>query len=126
MATDQSKPPSKPPLSIPPIRFLPPLALAAALLGAASRCPADDITFADFESDRYAGWVARGAAFGDRPAEGTLPGQMAVEGFAGKRLVNSFHGGDGSTGTLTSEEFVVPKPFIAFSSAAADLPGRHA
>ena len=35
-------------------------------------------------------------------AHGTLPGQMDVSGFKGKGLVNSFHQGDVTTGTLTS------------------------
>ena len=41
------------------------------------------------------------AAYRPGPARGTLPGQMAVDGFKGQGLVNSFYQGDGATGTLT-------------------------
>ena len=39
---------------------------------------------------------------------------MHVDGFQGKGLVNSFHGGDGTTGTLTSPEFKIERKFITF------------
>jgi sucrose-6-phosphate hydrolase SacC (GH32 family) len=75
---------------------------------------ADDILLADFDNDTYEPWTATGTAFGLKPAEGTLPGQMHVDGFHGKRLVNSFVLGDNSTGTLTSPEFRIERNFIAF------------
>lgn len=83
--------------------------LAATMAGAA-----DDILLADFEGDTYGAWTATGDAFGAGPARGTLPGQMAVAGFAGQGLVNTFRNGDGSTGTLESPEFTVQRPFITF------------
>ncbi len=55
---------------------------------------ADEIVVADFEANDYGKWTATGEAFGPRPARGTLPGQMQVDGFQGQGLVNSFHGGD--------------------------------
>jgi len=67
----------------------------------------------DFE-DGYGGWVATGNAFGDRPAGGALPNQQAVDGFSGRGLVNSYLGGDRSTGTLTSPEFRVDADFLNF------------
>ena len=39
---------------------------------------------------------------------------MPVTGFLGGGLVNSFHGGDGTTGTLTSPAFIVDAPFLSF------------
>jgi len=75
---------------------------------------ADDMLVADFEQATYAPWTTTGEAFGPGPAEGTLPGQMHVDGFRGKRLVNSFHKGDDSTGTLTSPEFRIERKFLAF------------
>ena len=86
--------------------------VSLALVGAGLN--AQEIVFADFETETYEGWKATGTAFGGGPAQGTLPGQMAVDGFAGKRLANSFTGGDGSTGTLTSGEFTIAKPYISF------------
>jgi sucrose-6-phosphate hydrolase SacC (GH32 family) len=73
-----------------------------------------DILFADFESETYGGWKVEGTAFGTAPARGTLPGQMHVDGFLGKQLVNSFVGGDDSTGKLISSEFTIARDFIAF------------
>src|SRR5258708_7404722 len=74
-----------------------------------------DILLADFEGDAYpAGWTTTGTAFGKGPAKGTLPGQMAVTGFLGKGLVNSFLGGDDATGTLTSPEFKLERKYLNF------------
>jgi hypothetical protein len=66
---------------------------------------------ADFEAADYGAWQIAGDAFGKAPARGTLPGQMAVDGFAGKGLVNSFVGGDKSMGTLTSPPFELKRTF---------------
>src|SRR6476469_8157132 len=74
-----------------------------------------DILVADFEGDTYGdGWKTTGTAFGTGPAKGTLPNQMPVSGFLGKGLVNSYKGGDASTGTLTSPEFKVERKYINF------------
>lgn len=73
-----------------------------------------DILIADFEGETYDAWTAAGEAFGSGPARGTLPGQMHVEGFLGKGLVNSFHKGDGTTGTLTSPEFRIERRYLTF------------
>lgn len=67
------------------------------LIGLTAYSPAQDssrsdVVIADFEGDDYGGWKTEGQAFGDRPA-GTLPGQMAVSGYLGRGLVNSFNGG---------------------------------
>ena len=75
---------------------------------------AEDIIIADFESENYGQWKTTGEAFGPGPARGTLPGQMRVDGFKGRGLVNSFFKGDNTTGTLTSPEFKIERPFIAF------------
>lgn len=73
-----------------------------------------DILVADFEGDSYGEWKVEGKAFGDKPAKGRLPNQMAVSGFKGKGLVNSFVGGDGTTGTLTSPKFKVERGYLNF------------
>ena len=81
----------------------------------APRLPAaDEILIADFEGPDYAAWKSTGQAFGPAPARGTLPGQMHVDGFRGQGLVNSYFQGDGTTGTLTSPEFVIERKYIAF------------
>lgn len=82
---------------------------------AASTCSAaDDITIADFEGETYGAWQGEGSAFGSGPAAGSLLGQMPVGGFAGQRLVNSFHGGDDATGKLVSPPFKIERKFINF------------
>jgi sucrose-6-phosphate hydrolase SacC (GH32 family) len=83
-----------------------------------------DIPLADFNGDDYAGWTATGDAFGSAPASGTLPGQMHVDGFEGKGLVNSFRGGDGSTGTLTSPEFTITRRYLSFLVGGGGHAGR--
>ena len=83
-----------------------------------------DVVLADFEGETYGGWTASGEAFGAGPARGALPGQMGVSGFRGAGLVNSFHGGDGATGTLRSPEFRVDRDFVAFLIGGGGFPGK--
>jgi fructan beta-fructosidase len=74
----------------------------------------EDLIVADFEGNDYGAWKSSGKAFGDGPAHGTLPGQMQVEGYLGKGLVNSFFEGDGATGELISPEFTIERNHISF------------
>ena len=82
--------------------------------GLATCLAAEDLLIADFEGKDYGNWKTTGEAFGPGPAQGSLPGQMAVSGFVGKGLVNSFFKGDGTTGTLTSPEFKIGRKYIIF------------
>ena len=81
---------------------------------ALGQAAAGDLLVADFEGGDWGAWKVTGEAFGPGPARGTLPGQMQVDGFKGKGLVNSFYKGDGTTGTLTSPEFKIERKFISF------------
>ncbi|GAB3677287.1 hypothetical protein GCM10027589_47500 [Actinocorallia lasiicapitis] len=74
----------------------------------------------DFEGS-YGDWTRTGTAFGDAPATGTLPDQSPVTGQTGSGLVNTFLGGDGPTGDLTSPEFLIDRPYLAFQIGG----GRH-
>ena len=87
------------------------LLLGATRLGAADGA---DLVIADFEGASYGDWKTTGEAFGSGPAQGTLPGQMQVDGFKGHGLANSFFGGDKSTGTLSSPPFRIERKFISF------------
>lgn len=101
--------------------------IASLLLIAALSALADDrpdVVVADFEGDDYAGWTATGTAFGRGPARGTLPGQMHVEGFEGRGLVNSFVGGDDATGSLTSPAFVLQRKHLNFLIGGGKYPGE--
>ena len=89
--------------------------LASHCIGCASIANASDpIILNDFEGTDYGDWKVSGDAFGKAPARGTLPGQMHVEGFMGKGLVNSFNGGDKTTGLLQSPKFKIERKFITF------------
>ena len=84
------------------------------MLASTALCAPPDIVLADFEGTNYSAWTAAGDAFGNGPARGTLPGQMAVSGFLGRGLANSFRGGDRATGTLTSPEFPISRRYLTF------------
>jgi fructan beta-fructosidase len=83
-----------------------------------------DILVADFEWKDYGDWKVTGEAFGPGPARGTLPDQMHVDGFLGKGLVNSYHGGDVTTGTITSPQFKIERRFIRFLIGGGKYPGK--
>ena len=83
-----------------------------------------DIVLADFEGKTYAPWTVTGTAFGEGPAHGTLPNQMAVSGFKGHGLANSYHGGDDSTGTLASPSFKVQRKYIDFLIGGGKFEGK--
>ena len=83
-----------------------------------------DIVLADFEGKDYGGWTATGTAFGTGPAQGTLPGQMAVTGYAGHGLANSYHGGDGAVGTLTSPAFQIQRRYVTFLIGGGGFEGK--
>jgi fructan beta-fructosidase len=84
----------------------------------------EDILIADFEGRTYGDWKAEGEAFGARPARGTLPDQQEVTGYLGRRLVNSYRGGDDSTGTLTSPRFRIQRRHINFLIGGGKYPGE--
>ncbi|MET7429831.1 GH32 C-terminal domain-containing protein [Streptomyces flaveolus] len=75
----------------------------------------------NFEGTDYGTWTTTGTAFGQGPAAGAVDGQGTVDGFDGRRLANSFHGGDFATGTLTSPSFTVDSPYLNFKVGG----GRH-
>jgi fructan beta-fructosidase len=101
-----------------------PFALVAFVAFALPCRAAEDVVFADFEGSDYGAWKTEGDAFGAGPARGPLPGQMAVEGFVGKGLVNSFNKGDDTLGTLTSPEFKIERRAISFLLGGGGWPGK--
>lgn len=98
--------------------------LASVLVGNTFAWAADAIVFTDFESMDYGDWEASGDAFGTKPARGAHPGQMHVEGFKGKGLVNSFNGGDDATGKLASPIFKIERKFITFLIGGGGYPNE--
>ncbi len=85
---------------------------------------ADDIVLADFEGKDYGDWKTTGEAFGRGPAQGKLPNQMVVTGYKGHGLANSYLGGDGSTGTLTSPAFLINRSYVGFLIGGGGFAGK--
>lgn len=78
--------------------------------------------FEDFEKDTYEGWTVNGAAFGGGPSRGTEANQQRVSGFSGKRLINTFLGGDATQGTATSRPFTIERRYIGFLIGGGNHP----
>ncbi len=100
------------------------LPLALTLVLASSLRGAEDVVFADFEGSNWGAWKADGDAFGPGPAHGTLPDQQAVSGFHGSGLANSYHGGDATTGRLTSPDFTISRRYLGFLIGGGAHAGR--
>ncbi|MGA2248269.1 MAG: DUF4980 domain-containing protein [Verrucomicrobiota bacterium] len=83
-----------------------------------------DIVIEDFEGANFGEWKVTGDAFGTGPAHGTLPNQMAVDGFLGASFASSYHHGDGSVGTLTSPSFKVERRYIQFLIGGGGFAGK--
>jgi len=84
----------------------------------------NEVVFSDFEAADWGAWTATGDAFGKGPARGALTNQQAVTGFLGRGFVNSYVGGDKSTGTLTSSEFTITQPYLNFLIGGGNHPGK--
>lgn len=93
-------------------------------IAGAAVMPTNETVYAAFEQAEFVGWSAVGDAFGKGPARGTLAGQAAVSGFLGNGFVNSFHGGDSSTGALVSAEFTVQQGYLNFLVGGGNRPGE--
>ena len=97
---------------------------AARIVAALVSTPTNEVVFADFEGDTWGQWQAVGDAFGAGPARGALTNQQPVAGFLGRGFVNSYVGGDKSTGTLTSAEFTITRPYLNFLIGGGNHPGK--
>ncbi|QTN34214.1 HEAT repeat domain-containing protein [Akkermansiaceae bacterium] len=100
--------------------------LLAAFLLVAAYLPAH-AAFESFEGDGFGEWQAEGQAFGLSPVHGKLDGMKSSFGaYANEAFALSAHGGDDATGTLTSPEFTIREPYIAFLIAGGDTAGKTA
>ena len=76
---------------------------------------ASEILYDAFESDGFGEWALEGSAFGKSPTASSPAGMNgSVQGYANGYYVSSAHGGDASTGSLTSQKFKIQLPYIAF------------
>ncbi len=82
-----------------------------------------DISFEDWNNEKYANWTAKGNAFGSGPIlKKNIPGYQGDVGGDTERVVNSHATASGSdaasrdsaTGTLTSKKFIIERKFINF------------
>jgi fructan beta-fructosidase len=89
--------------------------LMLAVLVCTGSAGADELLITDFEGGTYGDWKVEGAAFGKGPATANVsPPPNKVVGQQGKGLVNTYLGGDGPIGTLTSPEFNIERKYINF------------
>ena len=93
---------------------------------------------ADFETGTLAGWTVAGEAFQVQPTKGdnTAVRNRETCNHQGEYWIGGYENytgtvgkpgavrGDSLTGTLTSPEFKVTKPFITFLIGGGDLPGQ--
>lgn len=84
--------------------------------------PPAGTVYEDFEEASFGDWTTTGLAFGDAPTPGNAPGQGGVSGYLGDQLANSFHGGDGARGTLTSPEFAISDDYLNFLVGGGNHP----
>ncbi len=101
---------------------------------------ADELLFpnADFESGTLAGWTVEGEAFKVQPTKGdnskarnresaNVQGKWWVGGYEkynGSEGKPGAIAGDQLTGTLTSQEFQIQRPYITFRIGGGSLPGK--
>ncbi len=101
---------------------------------------ADELLFpnSDFEMGTLTGWTVDGDAFLVQPTKGdnTLARQResanlqgtwwigGYEKFNGTQGAPGATAGDSLTGTLTSQEFTIKRPYITFRIGAGNLPGE--
>jgi len=114
--------------------------IVLAILLTAAVANADELLFpnANFESGTLAGWRVEGEAFQVQPTKGDNPAvrNRETSNHEGEYWIGGYENytgtigkpgairGDSLTGTLTSPEFKITKPFITFLIGGGDLPGQ--
>ena len=78
-----------------------------------------DAPIAPFEASSYGNWSVTGAAFGEKPSRGALPGEPMFLNHVGDLLANSFANGDESTGELRSPQFTITRRYLKFTLGGA-------
>lgn len=68
----------------------------------------------NFESHTYRGWKIQGDAFSWNLASKETVDEWQFIGYEGQHIMHSITVGDAGTGTMTSPEFVLEKPYLNF------------
>jgi len=101
--------------------------LFTTLLALSGPLHAAEILFDAFESDGFGEWQVEGSAFGKSPTSSSPAGMNgSVIKYSNIYYVSSAHQGDASTGSLTSPEFKIQLPYIAFLVSGGNHPGKTA
>lgn len=93
------------------------------MIAAMSNCSsqgAEDLPIGQFKGTNYGSWQATGTAFQPGPVSGALLGKLEIENADGLTVASSEVEGDGPVGTLTSPEFKIKRPYIAFRIGGGD------
>lgn len=91
------------------------------------KATATDLVYNAFESDGFGEWTLEGKAFGQAPTAASPDGMNGtVTGYSGQYYVSSAHGGDKSTGALTSPPFKITLPFLGFHLSGGNHPSKTA
>jgi hypothetical protein len=85
---------------------------------------ADDLKIGDFRGANYGDWKTTGTAFRQGPARGDLLTKLGIENSTDGAVASSEVDGDGPIGTLTSPEFKIARPFIAFRISGGEYEHR--
>jgi hypothetical protein len=98
---------------------------ALQVLKQSAQQPTDPVAvelFDDFEQDTFTKWQVTGEAFFEGPVAGPYAANQKLTGHKGQKLANSYRGSDRFKGQLTSAEFVIQHPRIAFLIAGGNHP----
>lgn len=80
-----------------------------------------DLVISDFGTAGYKGWTVTGTAFGPgSTGGGAAAPRLPIEDALDRAAASSNAGGDAPTGTLTSPEFRIARPYISFHIAGGD------
>lgn len=101
--------------------------LASLFLSLCLPAAATDLVFDTFESDGFGEWAVGGFAFGKAPTAASPAGMNGqVTAYSDSYFVSSAHGGDAATGSLTSPEFEIKLPFLAFQISGGNHKAKTA
>jgi sucrose-6-phosphate hydrolase SacC (GH32 family) len=89
-------------------------------LGSLNHGRAGDLAIGDFRGTNYGTWKQTGTAFKSGPATGGLLLKLEIENSRDQAVASSEMEGDGPTGTLTSPEFKIARPYISFRIGGGD------